>query len=180
MRLSRPETAIIAGLVIILISIILPAIRWTHIQGNLRMVKADMQALIEASRLFYTDYGIWPCKNVVEEGDFRYGQEVPNREVMNVLRSISGPGNEKDAVNPKHVVFIEFGPYQPGVSGLSDQGDILDPWGIQYQIVLDTDLNTVCDIPDSLHGAGIPGGIVIWSCGPDRVSDTPDDILSWK
>jgi len=180
MRLSRPETAIIAGLAIVLIAIVGPAIRWVHIQKNLRMVKADMQALIEASRLFYNEYGIWPSQYVVEEGDYRYGDDLPNREFMNVLRSIAGPGNVNDSVNPNHVVFIEFGPYQPGRSGLNDQGDILDPWGMPYQIVLDTDLNTVCDIPDSLHGAGLPSGMVVWSCGPDRRSDTADDILSWK
>ena len=180
MRLSRPESAIVAGIAIILISIIVPAIRGLQIQRHLRMVQADMQALIEASRLFHAEYGIWPSQFVVESGDYRYGQDLPNREFMNVLRAIAGPGNRNDSVNPNHVVFIEFGPHRPGASGLNEQGDILDPWGIPYQIVLDTDLNTVCDIPDSLHGAGIPYGIVIWSCGPDRLSDTRDDILSWK
>lgn len=138
-----------------------------------------MKALTLAGRRFYTEYGIWPSRHVKESGDVRFGLDIPNGEVLNVLRSIAGPGNEDDSVNPNHVVFIEFPRARRGESGLDESGNFLDPWGTPYQVVLDTDLNTVCDIANSVHGTGIPWGMVVWSCGPDRLSDTSDDILSW-
>ncbi len=180
MRFSRSEWSILAGLILMVVSAVVPALRWVRQRADLRMVRADMQAVLEAGRLFYSEYGIWPSQYVLEQGDIRYGRDTPNHEVMNVLRSMEGGGNEGGSVNPNHIVFIDFGLYEPGRSGLNERGDLLDPWGIPYQMVLDTDLNAACDISDSLHGTGIPHGMIMWSCGPDRISDTPDDILSWR
>ncbi len=99
---------------------------------------------------------------------------------MNVLRAVAGPGNPGYSVNSKRIAFIEVREAEPGWSGLDQQGNFLDPWGQPYQIVLDTDLDNSCDISGSIYGRRIGEGMAVWSCGPDRESDTVDDVLSWE
>jgi len=179
MVLSKAEWAIVGGALLILGAIIGPAV-WSVYRANYRaMVRADMAMLTDAGQRFFAEYGVWPCRDIHEPGDRRFGGKAPNREVIGILRSVQTEGGG-DEINVNHLVFLEPLPYRPGRSGINAAGEFLDPWGTPYQIVLDTDLNAVCDILDSAHGAGIQRGMVVWSCGPDRISDTADDILSWE
>ena len=180
MRISRPEQVILVGLALIVFSVILPSIWAVRLHRREGAVRADLRALVEAGRRFSDEYGTWPGARNCGGMDCRFGREIPNREVMNVLRAVDGPGNEKHAVNPSRLAFISIQPFRPGRSGLDAHGDFLDPWGVPYQVVLDSDLNGFCHVENSIYGEGIGEGIMAWSCGPDRASDTPDDILSWK
>ena len=179
-KLTHPQSVLVTGLLLVVVSLIGPLVWWMVLHRHLAMVHRDMESLVQAGRRFHEEYGIWPSQYVRESGDLRYGRELSNAEVLHVLRAIAGPGNEGDAVNPNHIVFFEPPPAVAGRSGLNEQGEYVDPWGNPYQMVMDNDLNSVCDISDSMHGMGIEQGIVVWSCGPDGASDTGDDILSWK
>ena len=179
-KISKPELTMLSGAILFVLSILGPLV-WMSMERRIaQRVHDDMVLLLKAGHWFYQEYGIWPSQYVVEEGDYRFGQSIPNSEVINVLRSIEGPGNEHNEVNPNHMVFLELPVYQKGSSGVNEFGEFLDPWGSPYQIVLDTDLNTVCDVSQSIYGMGIPHGMIVWSCGPDGRSDTKDDILSWE
>jgi hypothetical protein len=129
---------------------------------------------------FHSEYGIWPSLYSGEYGDYRYGRSLSNALVINVLRGVAGPGNPQHAVNPRQIGFIEVAPAERGLSGLDSGGNFIDPWGVQYQIVLDTDLDESCDIEYSIYGYRQGQGAAIWSCGYDGISDTADDILSWE
>lgn len=179
MRVSRPEQSILAGLLLVAVAVVGPSIWAVRIQRREAAVRADLRMLAEAAGRFSEEYRGWPTARNCGEADCRFGRELPNREVLNVLRGVDGPGNEENEVNPNRIVFIDLPPYRRGGSGLDANGDFLDPWGTPYQVVVDSTLNGFCRVENSIYNESIPEGVIAWSCGPDRMSDTPDDITSW-
>lgn len=152
-------------------------------QDREERVLADLERVIEACHRFYAEYNMWPSLYLNVEGDTRYGTiQHPNREVIQALTGLSGPGNPLHRLNPARILFLDLPAYDPrrGGSGLDGDGEFLDPWGRPYQIVLDTDLDGRCSIDRTAWGTIEDTGVVIWSVGPDGVSGTADDLLSWE
>ena len=179
MRLSKPEISILAGLAIVILSIVVPSLWAVRLAREDRMVRDDLRDLVGAGIRFNVEYGVWPAVRLGEPGDQRFGQDVPNWEFVNALRAVDGPGNTNHVSNPHRVVFLDVRPHGPGTSGIDSNGEFLDRWGTPYQVAVDADASGVVTIENTIHGAGVGLGIIAWSCGPDRRSDTPDDILSW-
>lgn len=179
---SRWKAAVGLGLgaIVLLTSWIGPAIwRWREGRRHLA-ARADVFALRDAALAFFAEQGMWPTARRCEPFDCRFGREIPNAEVLNVLRAVSGPGNEGHALNRDRTVFLSW-PRDDAYAGrLDEAGNAVDPWGTAYQIVLDTDLNGVCAVEHSVYHGVVGEGAMVWSCGPDRRSDTPDDICSWR
>lgn len=168
------------GLLVMATAVVVP-LWWACCRYGYTSASArELQEIVAAGRRFNVEYGTWPAARTCGYVDCRFGLDHPNREVLNPLRAVEGPGNETNGINPRRVVFLQLPAFRDGVGGIDSHGDCLDPWGVPVQIILDTDLNGVCDEESTVHGAGIQSGIVAWSYGPDGRSDTPDDILSWK
>lgn len=178
--LSVSETLILAGLLIALAASVVAGLWAWHRHQRLVMARSDLRALEEAVQRFHREYGSWPGAANSRSADIRYGRQAPNREVLNILQAREGRGNEQHAGNEQQIVFIEVEPYETGVSGLNSEGDFLDPWGTPYQMVFDANFDNVCDVEKSVYGRLIGRGYALWSCGPDRQSDTPDDLLGWS
>jgi type II secretory pathway pseudopilin PulG len=178
--LSRAETCFLLGFLLLVISIVVPSWFAIRHRQRLAMARGDLASLLAAGARFAREYGGWPTEYSGSHEDVRYGRLLPNAAVLNALRSVDGPGNEAFKLNAQKMVFIEVEPYRPGWSGLSADGSFLDPWGVPYEIVFDTDFDNVCVVQNSIYGRLGGQGMVAWSCGPDRISDTADDILSWK
>lgn len=179
-ELTLAEMALFGGAFLIVVSIIFPSVAAYKRWQRMAMVRADILALMQAGRRFFVEYSIWPTDETGMYGDARYGHDIPNRKIMNVLCSVDGAGNENHSVNSKEIIFIAVASHDNGLSGLDEQGDFLDPWGRQYQMVMDTDLDNNCHVENSIYGNLLGWGMAIWSCGPDLLSDTADDILSWE
>ena len=177
---TRPEIVFFLACFLLVLSIVWPS--WVAIvqRRRLAMVRSDITLLAEAGHRFVREYGVWPTARTSDHGDARFGREIPNREVMHALEAVDADGNDRHAVNPQRIDFLNAPAYAPGGSGQTPSGEYLDPWGTPYQMVLDTDFNDICDVQNSVYGRLVGEGLVIWSCGPDRKSDTLDDILSWK
>lgn len=169
----------LSGLVVGLVSAFISAGWAWQRHARLLMAQADLRALGEAVQRYHRDYGSWPGAQASQVADLRFGRDVSNREVMNILQAREGPGNVRHAGNEQQVVFIEVEPYAAGASGLEPGGAFLDPWGTEYQMVFDANFDNVCEVENSIYGRLIGQGYALWSCGPDRLSDTPDDLLSW-
>lgn len=174
---SRPEALILAGVALIVLSILLPSLWAIRIHGRIRAVREDLLGLADALARFQVEYGVWPTRRACGYGDCRFGDGIPNREVMNALRAVDGPGNEQNAVNPNRYVFLSPPSRAGGASGLDGDGEYRDPWGKPYQVLLDTDLNGECKAESTIRSATTGGGVLVWSCGPDRKSDTADDVF---
>lgn len=178
--LSRPEVVFFLALVLIVASLVFPGWRAWRQRERLVEARTDLLDLLEAGQRYYVEYGHWPGAGSGEPGDTRYGRRVSNAELINVLQAVEGPGNPGHSLNPDRVVFLEAQPKGPDRSGITARGEFIDPWGSPYQVVVDSDLNNVCEVENSVYGRLAGEGLVAWSCGPDGVSDTRDDILSWK
>lgn len=178
-RVSRSELLILIGFLLLLASLIFPG-RWAwHQYQRLNMARADLRVLVEAAQRYHREYGSWPGALRSPLADIRFGRAIPNAEVLNVLRALEGPGNVNHAGNEQQIIFLEVEPYREGWSGLNAEGSFLDPWGTPYQMVFDSNFDNVCEVEQSIYGRLIGQGLAIWSCGPDRQSDTADDLLAW-
>jgi type II secretory pathway pseudopilin PulG len=177
---SRPETVFLLGVVLFVSSLAIPGrFLWVARQRE-AMARADIRSLVEASRSFYAEYGLWPTTLSGGLEDVRYGHDAPNREVINILRAVDAPGNLGHRTNRRKIAFLEVPEVASGLSGRDEEGNMIDPWGRPYQIVLDASLDNICISPTTVYGRREGEGILVWSCGPDGMSDTRDDLLSWN
>jgi len=166
-----------SGVAVIALSIIVPSLWGVRLHRQVRAVRVDILALADALTRFQNEYGVWPTQRTCGYGDCRFGDGFPNRELMNALRAVDGPGNEGNSVNPQRIVFLSPPSHRGGISGLDANGEYLDPWGRPFQIVLDTDVDGISSSESTVHKPRSAGGALAWSCGPDRRSDTRDDIV---
>lgn len=174
------ENLILLGLLVVILAIVLPARSFLQQRRRVAETKRTLRAVLNAGARYRMEYGVWPGASGCM-ADVRFGtREQPNRRFVNILRARVGPSNAQHSANPRKMVFWEPPPWREGTPGVSESGDLLDPWGSPFQIVVDADLNGVCEVPRTLYGEGIESGILAWSCGPDGKSDTKDDILSWR
>ncbi len=178
-KFSSAERLLGAGLALILVALLIPSCVAYEGARRERMVLRDMDRFIAAAERFFLEYGYWPSPHMGQPNDVRYGTTRSNQQVLNPLRAVAGPGNEGHELNPNRIVYLEVRPRRWGRSGLNDAGEWIDPWGMPYQIVLDTDMNNVATIADSIYANQMDAGVVIWSYGRDRKRDTVQDILSW-
>lgn len=176
----HPELLLFAGVMLLIGSSVLAVVfAWWQRQLS-GQVRHDQQAVIEAATLYYKEYGRWPAPvGFIYHEDQRFGRAVPNTAMFNILRAVDGEGNIDDEANRESIAFLNIESARKNRSGLDLKGQFVDPWGSPYQIVLDTDLDGACDVQYSIYGHHANTGILVWSCGPDRLSDTGDDLLSW-
>lgn len=179
-RWTSGETLIKIGLLMLTLAVLIPAWMSWQDRKQLHRTRQDIVLLLTSSEQFFADYGYWPTLHNGEYGDYRYGFDLPNREVLNVLEAMDGVGNPDHQVNPRKIRYLDVTGTEDSDAGMDDGEEFKDPWGTPYQIVLDTDLNNTCYIDQSSYLPQIGHGILVWSCGPDRKSDTRDDILSWR
>ena len=175
----QPELLLLMGGALVLAALVGPLIWKQRLVRRQQLTQAGARALAYSASRFYSEYGIWPTRRTRPPADVRFGREIPNAEVLRALMGVEGAGNEGHGLNTFRTPFFRPPAYEPGRAGIDPSGEFLDPWGTPYQIVLDTSLNGQCDVPDSMYDGFRKGGVLVWSCGPDRRSDTRDDIRSW-
>lgn len=178
--LSSPEVLLLLGAVLLVVSLAVPGWFISVRRRSIAMARADLRAVIQAAQTYYAEYGHWPTSLSGGLEDVHYGRENANHEVVNVLRAQDGPGNLGHRTNKRRISFLEVPDFRPGWSGLDADGNLVDPWGHQYQILLDASLDNICRAASTVYGRREGEGIMVWSCGPDGISDNHDDLLSWQ
>jgi hypothetical protein len=178
-RLSKAEWMMLTGVVLIIVSLVGPGL-WAY-RAHVReaRVRHTLHTLMEAGLRFHAEYGTWPSSRTCGYSDCRFGGGIPNREVIRALCATEPPNAGLPPANSHKIIYLETEPFRPGSCGVDDLGDLLDPWGMPFQIVLDSDMSGTCVVDNSIHGT-VESGMIAWSCGPDGQSDTRDDIVSWK
>ena len=181
--LTRPERALFLGVAMVITSI-MGAVIWQIQKNRVRqMVMRDFLAVESAVLAFDKKYQRLPSRFADKFFDYHYGLRngESNNEVMNALQGIDGPGNEAHALNPEQKQFIAFEKAAYRRSGLNRAGELVDPWGQPYQMVLDLDNDNICDVGEATtYDRAKAKRVAIWSLGPDGKSNTPDDILGWN
>lgn len=177
---SPAEKWLFAGVIVIVLALVVPLMLGLQARRMQQMAHSDIQQLITSINRYFAEYGRWPTARMGTVNDVRYGDERCNSEVVNMLRAIEGPGNEQHRGNPLRIVFIEIDNSGFQRSGIRADGAFVDPWGMPYQIALDTDMNDIVTMIRSAYPNLMGANTAIWSYGPDRRSDTAQDIVSWN
>lgn len=177
---SRPEMMFLLGAALFVASLAVPGWFMWRQRQRVALARSDLRAVCDAARTYFAEYGTWPTDLSGGIEDVRYGKELSNRDVLNALRAQDGPGNLGHRTNKRRISFLEVPPYQPGLSGLDAEGELLDPWGRPYQLLIDASLDNVCRSSTTVYGRREGEGFMMWSCGPDGMSDTRDDLRSWE
>ena len=204
------ELLTVIAIIAILMGLLFPAIAAVKENGRKTQAKNDVMQIVTAVKAYNTEYGKYPT--VTEEptkpgdpdvgvGDPAAKMKEKNNAIFNTLRSIPEGLNIQNKLNPRRVVFFEgravSNPIQPRggfvEKGADDvKGIFYDPWGKQYNVVLDTDYDNKIEVKP--YYSDIPEdesprtGVVAFALGKDnklgkdgdnKIAEA-DDVVSWK
>src|SRR5262249_46765912 len=217
------ELLVVVGIIAILVGLLFPAFKAVQNQARSTQAKNDLTQIVNAVNAFYTDYGRYPVAPAATDTCFNWSLGPCATQVrlgsdwlFNELRGCTAAGTSCSSnlnnpiINARQIVYISppivKDPNNPK-SGIATNltpgnriGRFYDPWGSEYNVVVDTVYNnSVINIygPQNVGGAGvdpIPQGVAAWSNGPDLQVGTnsnyvykdpttgaqSDDVISWQ
>ena len=178
-----PEAVILSGFLVIVLGLGGAASILLFERETNRQMREDAREFESAVTAYQKQYEKLPTRyNGYVDVSYGDSPRFPNRHVMQILMAEEGLGNPKHELNPNQIRFFSGRAAQRKTSGLRHDLEWLDPWGVPYRLVLDTDNNKVCNLDQTIHhGTPAVGRIaVLWSAGPDRIANTRDDVLTWR
>lgn len=221
------ELITVISIIAILMALLLPQIAGAKEATRRQAAAAAVRDICNACRNYYNDYGKFPpvedAKNqsggtganantYMSFGDKPNGKcKVENNVLFDILRAISRGENQNNIYNKRQQKYISLNkavdkknPRDGFVDGsefpAAMAGQLMDPWGTQYCVVLDVDGNEEIDMGSffqDLSGANnvVRFSAVAFALGkngkiggkdyegslrkPDS-SEAPDDIISWQ
>jgi prepilin-type N-terminal cleavage/methylation domain-containing protein len=208
------ELLTVIAIIAILMGLLFPAIGIIKEQARKVQAKNDVTNIVAAVKQYYTEYGKYPpvmdppapSGNDDLVGDPKAQATVNNNALFNTLRSIPDGLNANHKFNPRRIVFFE-GKSAADVNapraGFSDKssdpltkGNYFDPWGKQYNIVMDSNYDNVLLLDNQytdFSSTDAPRvGVGAFSMGKDNTlgtagdktykkgSTTSDDVISWQ
>ena len=200
------ELLVVMAVIIILASLLFPALRGAQEQARRTQAKNDLTQIVTAVNAFYTEYGKYPGASADDTAI------IPNNTLFDILRNMTGAA-QGNVSNPRGIIFISP-PYAKDLnnprSGIAPQnvtaivggvptvtipiGSFVDPWGTPYRAAIDTGYdNQIAPNPYTANTGAGPSplniGVIAWSAGKDGKapdnSGTPtftdsDDVVSWQ
>ena len=143
--------------------------------------------LKNAIAAYYTEYRKYPVPGE-PEGDTSLQSD---HALMDVLLG-SDPEAEVDGLNPRRIAFFTGKQAKPMGKGKfrkgvhleeGGRGELWDPWGNYYRVVLDTDHDNRVEKPEwdkTSDSAELHESILVWSAGPDGDFETgKDNVKTW-
>jgi prepilin-type N-terminal cleavage/methylation domain-containing protein len=156
------EILVTMTIIVILVSLLLPAI--SSIRSSARRKQAAVQAtaVVNAIKQYHNVYGEFPGQTK-DDAD---GEVTPAR-VIEALR-----------VNPRKMLFLEIAEID-----MSEDDEMLDPWGNPYVIVMDENGNGLTEVIASLDDAdletNVADNVAVFSWGA-HPGDEEERIYSWR
>lgn len=163
------EVLVVISIIGILCALLLPAIGGAIRQAKKSQAKEEEKSIEIAIRHYLTEYGKLPSSATG-------GDTTPNNyDIIYTLISTNAGANASYAMNPKRIPFLELPTRKNARDG---SGNLCDPWGTPYVIVLDTSYDNSVTDP---YGVTYSGICVIVSAGPDKSLTTAgDNVVSLK
>jgi prepilin-type N-terminal cleavage/methylation domain-containing protein len=225
MRRSPPaaftliELLVVIAIIAVLIGLLFPAFKAVQNQARNTQAKNDLTQIVNAVNAFYTDYGKYPTPAGAAAGDCAFTWAVPgipnsygNDWLFNELRACTASGSSCSSnlnspiINARQVVY--FSPpivkdasnprsgICPTGGNAANVGRFYDPWGLPYNIEIDSNYDNAVRNPYvALGGSGggpdpVGQGVIGWSNGPDtlvggsgsnqNIYTNSDDVISWQ
>jgi hypothetical protein len=213
------EVVVILGVAVFLCMLLFPSMR-SRPAGPRSIASSVCRSIVHACENYAEDYGHLPripgalagtgeAKAFYSYGDTTAGRcRLPNSELFDVLRVLDRGANAGHALNPRKQPYFEdtraTGETKPR-EGFADgkefpaaiQGQLLDPWGKQYCIIVDADEDKRMNLTTFFHDLtqDVRHGVVVFSMGknqkiggddyrdrlhPPRANERPDDVTSWE
>ena len=124
----------------------------------------EVKSLAIAVKAYFNEYARLPVASSEQDVADRLYQGAQSEFVMQVLAGQNGD------LNPKRTDFFSLP--EAGTAG-----QIQDPWGAQYLLMMDNDYDGAVDC----GGERIQGPCAVWSSGPNGLNEfgKGDDICSW-
>ena len=215
------ELLTVIAIIAILMGLLFPVLSSAKNSARRQAAAVGIRNIVAACKSYQTDYGKFPpvaaaLVNVGTDNYYAYGDKddggcaVTNDQLFDILRSLDHGPNPKFLLNKRQVRYFEMGkakePKTPR-DGFTDFGDnegftgtkgqLLDPWGKQYCIVLDADDDGAIDMHQFFTDLTAPlrQSAAAFSMGIDGKrgakeyrnqfrkagsTDAPDDIVSWQ
>jgi prepilin-type N-terminal cleavage/methylation domain-containing protein len=218
------EILTVIAIISILIGFLMPVLVKVRDRVRRSMAQNETRQIVAAVSAYVTEYGKSPSlssgplnsstspSNSGSDtviGSSLANAQIPNSALFNTLRAIAEEPNIDHRLNPRKTIYFttkSVSDAEHPRNGFVDRassndtalkGCLYDPWGTQYNIILDTngdnllDVNRVySDFNESERPRGVSAGA--FSCGPDQKLGTKgdgrfgagtsvsDDIVSWK
>jgi len=207
------EMLVTMTLVAILAGIAYPAFISIMERARKTQAKNDLTQIVTAVNAFYTDYGRYPASATATD-DSCFSWNIPgapqtgpyNDKLLNELRACTATDTSCSAaasLNTRQIVYLSppivQDPSNPksGIGTIdlsSPKGTYYDPWGVPYNVEIDTNYDNGVPNPYvALGGSGagvdpVRQGVIGWSNGKDLQVGTngnntytgSNDVISWQ
>jgi prepilin-type N-terminal cleavage/methylation domain-containing protein len=166
------ELLTVIAIIAILMGLLLPAMNAAKNAAKKSAAKTDLTQLVNATKSFYTDYGVYPVDpSLGSTQDQEYGAPSGNRhnsDVINVLRADTNPGDTLSSgaaptsINTREVVYLDVPLVKNSLSpisglgtgketnGISTPGEWYDPFGGPYIIDIDANYDGYVDLTSAV------------------------------
>ncbi len=175
---------LVVGGIIVTAAVMFPVANKVQEKALIASAASDAHNLKSAIAAYYTEYRRHPVAKSEDGADTTLISDSTLMDVLLAADSAVGPGG----LNPRGIAFFVGkqakpagdGKYKQGVSlGSGGSGELWDPFGNRYQVLLDTNYDNSLDSPEPTS-ITIPRNIAVWSAGPDGDFDTwEDNIKTW-
>lgn len=220
------ELLTVIAIIAILMGLLFPAVASVKEAAKKAQAKNDCAGIVAAVKQYNSEYGSYPKIIVADSGggsaeadetDIVIGDPAVtkakgvNSLLFNTLRAIDRAPNDKNALNPRKVIFFEGKSAADATaprSGFLEKGGeatnlgcFFDPWGKQYNIVIDSNYDNVIDVDQIYDDSewksdGRPRvGVGAFALGKDNLigekkqglenkyrsgQKVSDDVVSWQ
>jgi prepilin-type N-terminal cleavage/methylation domain-containing protein len=211
------ELLTVITIIAILMAMLFPFINGARESAKKKKAEQDTRTIVHAVEQYNVEYGQYPKVNPAATpptgaipddavGDQQYaGMTMDNAALFNTLRDIDRTPNGDHAQNPRRMVFLDGKPvakpekpregFLDVSSSAGTQGSFYDPWGVQYNVVLDSNSDNVIEVENYYEDFAtelaprVSAGA--FSLGKDKMLGTKgdkkykngdeysDDLLSW-
>ena len=175
------ELLAVIVIIMILVGFLMPALHGTKKQAYNKKAKAECMAITTAIISYKTDKRKWPVGGDNGKPDKTYGDEGDDRLNVYVINELILP-----KANPP---YLDIGDFKT-----DSDGNVIDPWGEQYIIKIDTDYDgvLVTDEYNDKYKLSTNATVVVWSSGSDRARgnsneysgdsahESYDNIVVWQ
>ncbi len=140
--------------------------------------KNDANQIALAVSSYFNEYGRYP----IAGGGGADANLLSDKAFLEILTAVDVE------MNPRQISFLDPKQAKAELAGVTLQGDLVDPWGLPYKIIIDGNYDKEVENPDTVSENAPPTlrkGVIVWSEGPDKgmpsgTDPWADNVTTWK